>query len=85
MMTMQHNARVFLVIVAASVAVSACGVKSVPQQRPDATYSKQYPEALPPLKVTPPAEEPTPAPTYRPDAAYPNTAPAPTLAPATGR
>lgn len=78
-MAMQQNARIILVIVAASIAASACGVKSSPQRRPDGTYSHQYPEALPPLEVKQPAEpegQPPSAPAIQPGAVYPNTAPA---------
>ncbi len=77
-MTMQHNARILLAIVAASLAVSACGVKSSPQRPEGATYSQQYPEALPPLVVEQPVAKPTQqrslGPALQPGADYPKTA-----------
>ncbi len=68
-----------LIIVALMVAsLSACGVKSSPLQPEGATYSQQYPAALPPMKATQPvAKSPQQrplAPAVQPGAVYPNTA-----------
>jgi len=36
-------------VMLAALALAGCGVKSAPAYPPDATYPRQYPQALPPL------------------------------------
>jgi len=53
-----------------ALGVAACGVKSQPVRPDGATYPKQYPTPLPPLKTVPTDKQKSQAPGYDPDSLY---------------